>query len=297
MLVHVRRASVCVTQIASFFYEVPLSKATGFFFRYGQSIGLITNWHVLAGRHPATRIPFDPDHRCPSRIECHVTLHDPTANQLIFQPLELELAAEDGSAAWWQHSGYRDHHGLMQNIDIAVYPLDRLPEFGKWQNQVCAFEPQVLVALNESNQPTSVHNAYAQAGAEVFILGYPRGLASQGAIPIWKRGSIASEPTLPVEGNLPIFFVDAATRHGMSGAPVLYTGEYLVDAKGGQVKTHNDRENPWLLGVYAGRRGSADHETEMTIGRAWHRSLLDEIFMKQIPGGTTPGNTTATPRD
>ena len=37
--------------------------------------------------------------------------------------------------------------------------------------------------------------------------------------PIWKRGSIASEPEIPIDGK-PMFYIDTATRQGMSGAPV-----------------------------------------------------------------------------
>jgi hypothetical protein len=292
----VRPASLCVTQIAPFFHDIALPKATGFFFRYGQSIGLVTNWHVLSGRHPTTLIPFDKDHRCPSRLECHVTRYDAATEILSFSPLNLNLTTEDGAAAWWQHPGYENDRGEMQNVDIGVLPLNELPGFDTWRDQVCAFSPQVLVNVDQSGQPTSVANAYAEAGAEVFILGFPLGLASQGALPIWKRGSIASEPLVPVEGNLPIFFVDAATRHGMSGSPILYVGHKLVDQKGAPAGKVQNEDNPWLLGVYAGRRGSADNELEMTIGRGWHRRLLDEIFMRQIPGETSLGsNTSATP--
>lgn len=43
----------------------------------------------------------------------------------------------------------------------------------------------------------------------------------QGVFPVWKRGSIASEPLFNI--NLgPAILVDAVTRRGMSGSPVLY---------------------------------------------------------------------------
>jgi hypothetical protein len=38
------------------------------------------------------------------------------------------------------------------------------------------------------------------------------------------------------------------------------------------------------VGVYAGREGVTKEEMDMTLGRVWHRRLLDEIFYDQIPG-------------
>jgi len=58
-------------------------------------------------------------------------------------------------------------------------------------------------------------------GMDAFILGFPKGIAHQQLLPIWKRGSIATEPEIPREDDLPVFLVDTATREGMSGAPVL----------------------------------------------------------------------------
>jgi hypothetical protein len=54
---------------------------------------------------------------------------------------------------------------------------------------------------------------------DVFVLGYPFGPGKTG-LPVWKRGSIASEPDLvpQVENYL---LVDTASRPGMSGSPVI----------------------------------------------------------------------------
>jgi hypothetical protein len=56
-------------------------------------------------------------------------------------------------------------------------------------------------------------------GMDVFVLGYPFGPGKTG-LPVWKRGSIASEPDLvpQVENYL---LVDTASRPGMSGSPVI----------------------------------------------------------------------------
>jgi len=52
------------------------------------------------------------------------------------------------------------------------------------------------------------------------VLGYPEGMIGPGRSPIWKRGSMASEPKYNWRDK-PGFLIDTATRNGMSGAPVV----------------------------------------------------------------------------
>ena len=54
-------------------------------------------------------------------------------------------------------------------------------------------------------------------GMDVFILGYPFG-SGPPAFPVWKRGSIASEPDL-VKTTNGYYLIDTASRPGMSGSP------------------------------------------------------------------------------
>jgi hypothetical protein len=69
-------------------------------------------------------------------------------------------------------------------------------------------------------------------GMDVFVLGYPRGISGGGRFPLWKRGSIASEPDVNID-NLPMMYIDTATREGMSRAPV-YAQEVGFWAPGGK---------------------------------------------------------------
>jgi hypothetical protein len=121
--------------------------------------------------------------------------------------------------------------------------------------------------------------AYPLVASEVFILGYPLGLTKQGIFPIWKRGSIASEPFFDLMDG-PIILVDAVTREGMSGSPVLYFGNALATTEGRDAFGPPSSQ-PWLVGVYAGREGVTEEEVHMALGRVWKRPLLDEIFHSQ----------------
>lgn len=138
--------------------------------------------------------------------------------------------------------------------------------------------------MGANEEALSFEHGYPRVAAEVFILGYPRGLTMQGVLPVWKRGSIASEPLFSVMDQAPAILVDAVTRKGMSGSPVLYFGDEITDVLG-RPRGGNQRGEPWLIGVYAGREGVTGEEIEMALGRVWHRRLLDEIFFQQVPGG------------
>jgi len=176
---------------------------------------------------------------------------------------------------------------------------DWMPNYEEEKDRIAAFSASVLVNVDQDGKAQSYEYGYARVGPEVFILDFPLGLALQGVLPIWKRGSIASEPLVAIDNNLPIFFVDAAARHGISGSPVVYFGRELTNTSGVAAQAPPTFPEPWLLGVYAGRRGASPEETEMAFGRVWHCRLLDEIFFERIrdgtPASTDDRNTGATP--
>src|SRR5271166_3805241 len=60
-----------------------------------------------------------------------------------------------------------------------------------------------------------------QIGNQVFILGYPLGFQHFIETPIWKSGVIASEPNLETPESRNRVVIDATTRQGMSGSPVI----------------------------------------------------------------------------
>ena len=70
----------------------------------------------------------------------------------------------------------------------------RLPDFEAVKDKIVSLPAIVLVTGGPTEQDMRVEAGYARVAAEVFILGYPEGLSMQGVMPVWKRGSIASEP-------------------------------------------------------------------------------------------------------
>lgn len=280
----VRLESLAVTKLDLFFCDVLLGSATGFMYQYGQNIALVSNWHVFSGVNPLTGNPRDERGFCPNRVEFNINLFDPKDGSIFIRPENLPLVA-DKQSLWWQHKGYIDEEGNSKIVDIGVLVLnERLLDFEaiKDKKKIVSFPAHVLVNMDVNGEPVSYEQGYPRVAAEVFILGYPKGLTMQGVMPIWKRGSIASEPLYSVMNGTPAFFVDAFTRDGMSGSPVLYFGDEITNISGRP--SDERRDQSWLIGVYAGREGVTREEIDMALGRVWQRRLLDEIFFQQVPG-------------
>ena len=62
-------------------------------------------------------------------------------------------------------------------------------------------------------------NQRLRIGRDVVIVGYPFGIRAENPFPTWKRGSIASEPSILIGGVAKILHRYAGTP-GMSGSPV-----------------------------------------------------------------------------
>jgi len=180
----------------------------------------------------------------------------------VFRGSELKLYNEASESLWFQHG----EQG--QNIDIAVIPVDisALPDNIK----VYAYGDIISDDLISFN-----------AGHDVFIVGFPRGIGLNDVFPIWKRGSIASEPVFGVEG-FPGFLVDSATREGMSGSPV-YRRTWNIANYEDRSTTMSPGVFTRLLGIYSGRYGAND-ELLAQIGRVWSVELINDVIDNRIAG-------------
>lgn len=131
-----------------------------------------------------------------------------------------------------------------------------------------------LYPLNElANAPLRI-----EIGMDVFILGYPFKIEPP-AYPVWKRGSIASEPQLaPLTTSY--MLVDTASRPGMSGAPVIRRSWTNHMDQPGVVAFVSPPLNKFI-GVYSGRVPT-DYPHEAQIGLVWDGCLIDEIIAGNI---------------
>lgn len=229
-----------------------LSTATGFVVVHQDKPFLITNWHVFSGRHPDTGAPMSKTAGIPDEVRIAHHYKD-ELGRWTFHGERLQNA--DGSPRWIAHP-------RGPEIDVAALELQNL----KSTTQIYPFD----LALEHTDVMTF-------PGMEVFVIGFPFGLRPNVFFPIWKTGHIASDPDLPY-GDKPAFLIDATTRSGMSGSPV------VVRVSGGFTNSSNlfviaGRPETRFLGVYSGRI----HE-HAEIGCVWRPTVISELLTGAMPG-------------
>jgi hypothetical protein len=248
-------------------------RATGFFYRREGDLYLITNWHVVTGVDPLTMIRLDACGILPDKLLVQYkqsTDRDGRpvpGNEAVAVanfPKEIDLYNRNNTL-WFEH-------GTRQNVDVVAIKLVA-NELGELAN----------VPVNEVDQTPDLVLA---PGMDCFVLGYPNGMIGPGLTPIWKRGSIASEPTYPYR-NRPGFLIDTATRDGMSGSPVIarHSGLYKPSPGPGLRGDEIIGTVTRFAGIYSGRIG--EDEMGVQLGMVWRTDVLDDILSGRT-GGVNP---------
>lgn len=242
------RFSLCTVPLELLANGKPLGVvATGFIWKHREQHYLVTNWHVITGRNTQTgRLEL------PARPESFRALFNVRIGDFGKSETNIEVRDKSGDPLWLVHPN-------KGRIDVVVLPIN-------------LFGPTTAVDLSPINlyitKPLRI-----QVGMEVFILGYPFGMDPP-AFPVWKRGTIASEPDL-VRMTTGYYLVDTASRPGMSGAPVIlrsWTNDYVE----GSVRAITDAPATNIIGVYSGRLHAATDEAQ--VGMVWHISYIEEII-------------------
>ncbi len=81
----------------------------------------------------------------------------------------------------------------------------------------------------------------------------------------------------------PYFYIDTATREGMSGAPVIVHAIGIYQTKQGGTRAIGTPVSH-LVGVYSARVPPTDQDVLAQLGKVWHRSVIDEIITAGVPG-------------
>ena len=243
--------------VTCFFNESPLSSATCFFVKRHGMDYLITNWHVVTGRNSQTNEVLDKRYASiPNKLRVQVFKDQEIVEREEFY---VPLYDIDGMPLWFEHPV------LGQYVDVVALPVS-IPK-----GMIVAY---VEDAIEPFNEDTAVH-----ISDDLYIIGFPFGLSAGIYFPIWKRASVASEPILDVE-NLPMIYVDTASRQGMSGSPVIYKEKRAFSIiGGGRLSRYYMR----LVGVYSGRVGVKD-DFSIQLGRVWKAQVIDDIIMAKVRG-------------
>jgi hypothetical protein len=245
--------------------------ATGFFWKFGDTLYLISNWHNFAGRNPLDGKPLSSTAFEATHVRFHLGIlqsSEGSNQQIWFKPIEMPLY-EDGVPLWLEHASER------KRVDVAALKIAKI-DCELFSLPINTFEDFV--------------DFEAAASDDVFVLGFPLGISFHKYLPIWKRGSIASEPKMPING-LEMVYIDTATREGMSGAPVFVRQSGLIRPKvilsipQEEKSIQNDDVIGTafnFLGIYSGRVGA--DELGAQLGIVWKRNLIEQVVTGGVRG-------------
>ena len=247
-----------------------LSTGSCFLWSHGERSFLVTNWHNLAGRNPHTGQPMSATAALPDRVTFRAfkQVSEPDAHGIYeVASVEIDAPLEDAATGMPR---WREHPTYGRLVDVAALEVtDKL--LGHEHAGVNRLESDAL--LDE------------YVSQDVFIVGYPFGLIAGAPAPIWKRGTIALDPTFNPD-DLPKLLVDTATREGMSGSVVL--------ARHTLVHSRYKKRNGELvlfpaayavldvvLGIYSGRHYPDQERAQ--LGIVWKRSSIEETVSAGRP--------------
>ncbi|MPY25191.1 S1 family peptidase [Shewanella sp. YLB-07] len=240
---------------------------------------LITNYHVLTARSPSRPsflLPGYPD--SPDEIRWNVL--NKNMDSVISGSINL---LESSGIEWLEHSKRKE------GVDIVAIKIH--------------FPSDVTIVSQD--KLGLIDDIELEVGSDLFIVGYPHGIAVEDIFPLWKKGTIASEPLIRPKG-LSRFYIDATTTPGMSGSPVFAVeNRQLVDLQGQETNAFKgfqqgkvsaldainnidisklqptNKKHFQLVGIYSGRL--VDGKKDPSIGIVWTKQLIEELFSNQIP--------------
>jgi hypothetical protein len=253
MTAEIDQFSLTTVPLSLYFNETYLSDATGFIWQVGRQNYLITNWHVVTARHAQTGKSLNSHGGRPNKIHA---LFNTRIQQFLKQPHIINIRDADDKPLWLAD------FPRGRAIDVVAIPLPYADE-----DPIFNLHP---ITKYIGNQLT------VRIAMEVFILGYPFGPEPPG-YPVWKRGSMASEPDLAQIGT-GYYLIDTASRPGMSGSPVIRRiWNQRVD--GDRVIPAPTPLRTEFVGVYSGRREMKD-ESDAQLGMVWPRACIENIIAR-----------------
>ena len=219
--------------------------ATGFIIKYLNKFFLITNKHVVTGINP-----FSGDSLFDGMVPNKISVWLPRNDKTQWACFVYALFDSTHFPKWLEK---KDN----ELIDVVALPIDQIEDYD-------------FVPIDLDLQFEDVQIIVSQS---VNILGFPYGIAStgmNGMLPIWKSGTIASEPEIDIDSQ-PYFYIDATTVKGMSGSPVIYWSQMF----------RLNKQNKWVinetsfvkfLGVYSSQFPAID------IGVVWKPEVIKKII-------------------
>lgn len=168
---------------------------------------------------------------------------------ILWTPVDESILDSNENPAWYEHPTFK------RKVDVVALELNNTNGFDLRPYETNPPQPRIRIAVTE----------------RLSVIGFPFGQTAGGIFGIWTSGTIASEPTVDFN-DLPSFLIDARTREGQSGSPVIsYSSGGGVQTEDGSTTFMGEIAN--LQGVYSGRINS-----ESDIGIVWKREVIDSII-------------------
>ena len=243
MQINIDEFSVKSLHLETYIHGCLLGVATGFVVKKEASYYLITNWHVVSCRNPINNQPLVSGVTNPNILK--IWFHGQRLGQWIRK--DINIIDENGNRLWLEHARGRE-------VDVVAIPLNPTDDMKIYDIDLALADFDLMIYPSEA----------------VSIIGFPQGITSEGKFPIWKTGHIASDIDIDWGGK-PAFLIDATTKSGMSGSPVIAKRVSIYQTSRGNQIGNAVR----FLGVYSGR------EIDMSgieIGYVWKPKAILEIL-------------------
>lgn len=235
--------------------------ASAFLYRYQQKVYLVSALHCFTGKNVFTgsHISSDTGYE-PRRIRVHPCYRN-EAGDAGRVSIDVDLFAGD-QALWLTDPDFED---LRTDIGALELTID-----------IGAGE---FVCVNDGDD-IDMHVA---PGSEAYVVGYPFAHLVLPYAPIWRRGSFALDPSLPLDTK-PIFLLDVRSTRGMSGSPILMRrfGTSVEHAQDGTIETAVRTMSTSFIGVYGGRI----LESDQPLGYGWYANRIENIINQQKDNST-----------
>lgn len=236
---------------------VSLGTASGFFCRYNDLIVLTTNWHVVSGRNPRTGTAIHDSLAVPAKIELSLMIKAQNGSETLSTDdlrsgsISIDLYDDDGKPQWFMHPEY------AEQVDVVCIPFVSTEA-----------ADMSLTCFDIERERVASERTRLWVMEQVFVVGFP--LADEkmnNPLPIYKAGTVASEPDIKYRTKPPMFYIDGKTKSGMSGSPVVRKqGTRFEDAESNyEMRSHAAS----LVGVYSGRDRQERTEFEAELGIVW----------------------------
>ena len=249
--------------------EVPTLKSLYIESRYGDTVlgsatailaandreahcALITNRHVVTGRHQDDGTCLNKNGGIPDNIVIYFHRNDPEIGE--WKQIKLPLYRTDGTPFWIEHPRLGKAADVVALNLTGANDVRRLPYY---------------LRLNLDRLEMLVSPA-----EPVSVIGFPFGLSSAARFPLWATGFLAQELSLVTPDN-PVFLIDCRTRPGQSGAAVIAhrSGSHRKQ-QDGKIQSVLTGGTVWeFLGVYSGRVNA-----QSDLGKVWHVGAIEELL-------------------